>query len=295
MRNWDGWDAIASLACNIFKASYFDQKITVPFLGRVMNQACASLYYWNGKDMYIGKFPNNTEHQHHVIQIGIGVTAPFRLQVGGTDYDFRSVIIAPNVPHKVDDYGEWQMMLHIEPYSLIGTQLLATYLKDQQFKEIGFESIKPFLPEINCFVERIHTCERAKILFDDIIYNLIDTPMKPSSVDDRIRAALEMLNHMPIKKISAKALAVAIGLSESHFAHLFKCQIGIPVRRYLLWLRLRNAVEQIIKGRTFTNAAHHAGFSDSAHLSRTFKRMSGMTLTNYLKKSQFIQAVFCPD
>lgn len=260
-----------------------------------MNQACASLYYWNGQDMYIGKFPNNTEHHHNVIQIEIGAKAPFRFQSAGSNYNFRAVIIAPNVPHKVDDHDEWQLMLHIEPFSLIGRQLLAIYLKKLQFKEIEFESIKPFLPEINRFIERIHPCERAKKLFDDIVYNLIDTPMKPNPVDDRIRAALEMLNHMPIKKISTKALAAAIGLSESRLVHLFKCQIGIPVRRYLLWLRLRNAVEQIINGKTFTNAAHHSGFSDSAHLSRTFKQMSGMTLTDYLKKSQFIQAISCPD
>jgi AraC-like DNA-binding protein len=70
---------------------------------------------------------------------------------------------------------------------------------------------------------------------------------------------------------------------------------GIPVRRYLLWLRLRDAVEQVFNGMSFTYAAHHAGFSDSAHLSRTFKQMSGMTLTNYLKNSQSIQAISCVD
>jgi AraC-like DNA-binding protein len=260
-----------------------------------MDQASAILYYWNGQDMYIGKFPNNVDHQHHVIQIEIGVTGPFRLHIEGSDYDFRAVIIAPNVPHRVDDHDIWQLMLHIEPYSLLGKQLVATYLRNQRFKEIEFEFIKPFLPEINCFIERIHPCECAKKLFEDIVYNLIDTPVKPNPVDDRIRAALEMLNHMPIKKISTKALASAIGLSESRFVHLFTSQIGIPVRRYLLWLRLRHAVEQIITGMTFTDAAHHTGFSDSSHLSRTFKQMSGMTLTNYLKKSQFIQAISCPD
>jgi AraC-like DNA-binding protein len=260
-----------------------------------MDQANAILYYWNGHDMYIGKFPNNVDHQHHVIQIEIGVTGPFRLQVDGSNYNFRAVIIAPNVPHKVDDHDEWQLMFHIEPYSLIGKQLVATYLKKQNFKEIEFDSIKPFLPEINRFIERIHPCECAKKLFEHIVYNLINSPIKPNPVDDRIKAALEMLNYLPVKRISTKALASAIGLSESRFVHLFKCQIGIPVRRYLLWLRMRNAVEQILDGRTFTNAAHQAGFSDSSHLCRTFKQMSGMTLTNYLKKSQFIQAISCPD
>jgi AraC-like DNA-binding protein len=80
-----------------------------------------------------------------------------------------------------------------------------------------------------------------------------------------------------------------------HHVIQIKEQMGIPVRRYLLWLRLRDAIKQILNGMSFTNATHHAGFSDSAHLSRTYKQMSGMTLTNYLKKSQFIQAISCPD
>jgi organic hydroperoxide reductase OsmC/OhrA len=38
-----------------------------------MDTKTASLYYWNGYDMFIGMFPNNAEHQHHVIQIEIGI------------------------------------------------------------------------------------------------------------------------------------------------------------------------------------------------------------------------------
>lgn len=80
----------------------------------------------------------------NVIQIEIGVKAPFRFQSTGSNYDFRAVIIAPNVPHKVDDHDEWQLMLHIEPYSLIGRQLLAIYLRYLQFREIEFGSIPAF-------------------------------------------------------------------------------------------------------------------------------------------------------
>jgi AraC-like DNA-binding protein len=260
-----------------------------------MDTKTASLYYWNGYDMFFGMFPNNTEHQHHVIQIEIGIEAAFRLQIEGGAYDYRAVIIAPNVPHQVDDHRKRQLMLHVEPDSPVGRKLLKTYLQNRRFKQIGFKSIEPLLPEIDSFVSRIHPCQRAKKLFNDIIYALLKSPVEQCPVDDRIRTALGILRHMPVKKISTKAVAAAVCLSESRFIHLFKYQVGIPVRRYLLWLRLRDAVEQILNGMAFTNAAHHAGFSDSAHLSRTFKQMSGMTLTDYLKNSQFIQAISCLD
>jgi AraC-like DNA-binding protein len=39
------------------------------------------------------------------------------------------------------------------------------------------------------------------------------------------------------------------------------------------------ALERYAAGRPLTEAAHAAGFADSAHLSRTFRRMFGLPAT----------------
>jgi AraC-like DNA-binding protein len=255
-----------------------------------MSKTRASLYYWNGQDMYVGKFPGNAEHRHHVLQIEIGINTTFRLQIDGASYEYRAVIIAPNVPHQVDDGDQWQLMLHIDPESLAARQLSKTYLKNHRFEKIELSCIKSLLPEMNAYVHGIHPCNDAKI-----IAAILSSSIDPKPMDHRIKAALKILRQLPVKQISTREIAEEVSLSESRFTHLFKYQMGIPVRRYLLWLRLRDAVEQAFNGMSFTYAAHHAGFSDSAHLSRTFKQMSGMTLTGYLKNSQFIQAISCAD
>ena len=260
-----------------------------------MSKTRASLYYWNGQDMYVGMFPNNAEHRHHVLQIEIGINRSFRLQIDGANHEYRGAIIAPNVPHRVDDHNEWQLMLHIDPESLAAKQLLKTCLENRRFREIDFDSVKSLLPVINTYVHCTQACREAKSLFNAIVSALLDSPVDPPPIDHRIKAALKKLRRLPIKKISAREISEAVCLSESRFVHLFKYQMGIPFRRYLLWLRLRDAVEQVFNGMSFTHAAHHAGFSDSAHLSRTFKQMSGMTLTDYLKNSQFIQAISCVE
>jgi AraC-like DNA-binding protein len=51
---------------------------------------------------------------------------------------------------------------------------------------------------------------------------------------------------------------------------------GLPFRTYVVWLRLMRAVELYSAGSSLTDAAHGAGFSDSSHLSRTFRRMFGI-------------------
>ncbi|MCP4417164.1 MAG: AraC family transcriptional regulator, partial [Chloroflexi bacterium] len=100
---------------------------------------------------------------------------------------------------------------------------------------------------------------------------------------------LNFIIQQPLKKVSTAAIANAVYLSESRLAHLFKAQMHISIRRYLLWLRLMDAIENIMTGKPFTAAAHEAGFADSAHLSRTFRRMFGLTLSDLFKNSQFVQ------
>ena len=53
-------------------------------------------------------------------------------------------------------------------------------------------------------------------------------------------------------------------------------ETGAALRTYVLWLRLNIAIERSMAGGSWTDAAHDAGFADSAHLSRIFKRMFGI-------------------
>ena len=80
--------------------------------------------------------------------------------------------------------------------------------------------------------------------------------------------------------LSLKTLAAVAGLSPSRFMHAFTASVGVPVRPYILWLRLQRAACQLRDGASVTSAAHRAGFADAAHMTRTFRRMLGTTPTN---------------
>jgi AraC-like DNA-binding protein len=95
-------------------------------------------------------------------------------------------------------------------------------------------------------------------------------------LDERIAAAVARLRSDPRERRSLAALARTVGLSPSRFRHLFFDQMGISCRRYVLWLRLLDAIEASSRGASPTQAAQEAGFSDSAHLARTFRRMLGI-------------------
>ncbi len=53
-------------------------------------------------------------------------------------------------------------------------------------------------------------------------------------------------------------------------------------RAYVLWLRLEIALSAYVDGKSLTEAAYAGGFADSAHLSRTFKKMFGITAASVL-------------
>jgi AraC-like DNA-binding protein len=55
----------------------------------------------------------------------------------------------------------------------------------------------------------------------------------------------------------------------SNTGRLFRDQVGVPIRRYLLWHRYLTALSLLADRASVTHAAHAVGFADSAHLTRT--------------------------
>jgi AraC-like DNA-binding protein len=72
-------------------------------------------------------------------------------------------------------------------------------------------------------------------------------------------------------------LAQAVHLSPRRFRHLFVEETGMPLRSYQVWRRLLRVWELLMQGESLVHAAHAAGFSDSAHLSRTCRTMFGLS------------------
>ena len=106
----------------------------------------------------------------------------------------------------------------------------------------------------------------------------IDVTPEPEH-DDRIAAVLDHLRATPTPPPSIEDLTRIAHLSESRLQHLFRDQVGVPIRRYLLWHRYLTALSLLADGASVTHAAHAAGFADSAHLTRTAVQLNGFTPT----------------
>src|SRR2546423_23758 len=84
-------------------------------------------------------------------------------------------------------------------------------------------------------------------------------------------AVLALLRALPgDADTSLPALAALVELSPGRLMHVFTDSVGIPLRPYLLWLKLQRAAAAVSTGSSLASAAEQAGFADAAHMTRTF-------------------------
>jgi AraC-like DNA-binding protein len=80
------------------------------------------------------------------------------------------------------------------------------------------------------------------------------------------------------QNISLEALAKMAGLSLNHFARAFKQTVGMPPHYYVLQRRIEHAQHMLRNtDLPMSEIALSAGFSDQSHLSRHFRRITGMS------------------
>jgi AraC family transcriptional regulator len=131
------------------------------------------------------------------------------------------------------------------------------------------------------------TNEKVQEIGTRIIERLLGPQQAETAVDPRIQRVFDWMAQTSEGAITAATAASVACLSESRFSHLFVEETGLPFRTYVLWWRLMHAVELRAAGESLTEAAHQAGFSDSAHFSRTFLRMFGIPAdTMWLRSRQ---------
>jgi AraC-like DNA-binding protein len=105
-------------------------------------------------------------------------------------------------------------------------------------------------------------------------------------LDARSKTLMEMLCDRP--RSSLAELAKSLNLSYHRTSHLFAETVGISVRTYQLWQKLYRAGGPRLRGASLTEAAHAAGFVDSAHYSNAFQTAYGRSPTDMFKTRRVI-------
>ena len=207
---------------------------------------------WLAPDFAIlhGAARATASHAHYAHQWMRSLGAPLVLELAGEHLTVQQVLIASQQPHAIVAAPAPVLTVYAEPLRLSMAAL-------QQ----AVTSTEP-----------------------DSIASALQAQARSSELDPRVQRALAEVDVLLSGKVSATAVADAASLSLSQLERLFSAQLGLPVRRLVLWRRLRLAIRLILVGSNLTQAAHAAGFADAAHFSRTMRSLFGVRADQSLRQ-----------
>ena len=106
----------------------------------------------------------------------------------------------------------------------------------------------------------------------------LETDLK-TPADLRIAESIRFIqeNKLEYKNLLSE-LTAKVCLSDSRLSHLFKQHIGISLKKYLVWNKLRRAITLYLREHSnLTHVSLQSGFFDQAHLTHSFKRTLGIS------------------
>ncbi|HEY3136438.1 MAG TPA: AraC family transcriptional regulator [Blastocatellia bacterium] len=98
----------------------------------------------------------------------------------------------------------------------------------------------------------------------------------------KVRLAMRFIDGNLQRDIYVNDAAEEVGLSPSHFSHLFKAEMGMSFYRYLIKARLekaRNLLEE--SPMPVKLIAFEVGYKDPGHFEREFKKAYAVTPSQY--------------
>lgn len=253
------------------------------------------LYIWQGRALYATRENVTEPHGHYASSILLGINDTFQVtESGGTPREYRAAVLSPNIYHALDGSGTRMIILQIDP-DFSEYRPLEKRMDGHSVLGLDFAMFSSLADRFETMFAGTLDCREARGLYDDILTAITRVPAQHPTLDERVRTALRILKEEKPDTVSVPALAGQVDLSPDRFMHLFKENMGLPVRKYLLWLKLQRAARAMKDGANLTRAAHEAGFSDSAHLSRTFKDMFGLPPSYLLANRREVRVNYCYD
>jgi len=247
--------------------------------------AVPGMAVWPAAMIVWGPGFRSVAHHHHCVQLIVTLHGDMRVRgrPGQRWTKCGAALVRPDAVHEFDAPGQTVVIGFIDAESEIGAALIERITGDiapVPTHEVALWramlGTAPNKQSVERWLTRCLVRERGVV-----------------KIHPGVRRVLAHLRQQQglLDDSSLNALARIAGLSSSRFMHVFTESIGVPVRQYVLWLRLQRAACDLTNGATVTSAAHMAGFSDAAHLTRTFRRMLGTTPSDIALRSRLTHGV----
>lgn len=126
-----------------------------------------------------------------------------------------------------------------------------------------------------------------------LLINRIDAAREPQAAEDSPLIPLWMKEILPFidqhihEPISLSSLSERASVTPPHFSRVFKQWTGMNVTQYIVSKRIVLAKEKLVTtDDNIEMIAHTCGFESVSYFYKTFKRLTGLTPTEYKRKSR---------
>ena len=246
-------------------------------------EAYGCMVFWEGASLWVlgtrpgdAPYPKTDFHSHHAVQVTLALRGGLTLETRSKHLATSAAAVSPDTEHA---FSGDSLIVHlfIDPEGLAGRTLAKDLFAKEPLVELPVSRFGDTRARLLALFEKPQKDERAFIeLGRAFVAKLAPGTERDDRPEVRVRKMSAWAAARLDTPVSLADAAAHVGLSSGRARHLFVEQTGLPFRTYLVWLRLTRAVELFSAGSSLTAAAHGAGFSDSSHLSRTFRRMFGI-------------------
>lgn len=185
---------------------------------------------------------------------------------------YKAILALPcgmEIQHLMDHERPFQ-----DQYALVPTRPLDMYQCMEELKREWEQSTK---------LAKLH----ARTLFHQWVYFLLEDlyrqsiqPYKP----DTVMQAIDYMNAHLHEPIALDVMAEALECSVGHLSRLFKQKLNISPIQYLGQIRMERAAHLLVHtGATLQQIAEQVGYPDAHSLSRSFKKIKGLSPIRYKK------------
>jgi len=236
----------------------------------------------NQVTIYIGLLPDIGVHAHSTAVIALSLNGEkigARTNQESKWETYQAYFLPANMSNEMRQYNHPIACIFIESDSDFYQQ----YLKTHQFNDNHLSPYLFNLNELRMLLRHFTDHQTCPNEFSaSVIEMILGSAPPPKLFDERVLTCAKAIKENIDQNLSALALADLSNLSERQLSTLFKRDMGLPIRKYRLWLRLKNVVQLVDKGYAITDAALGSGFSDSAHFANSCRKLLGLKPTDLM-------------
>jgi AraC-like DNA-binding protein len=238
---------------------------------------------------------SSTLHRHYATQLSISLGAPLQVRTreSGPYTAQQSFIVGPNDPHQVEMTGVPCFVLWSESRALADLAHRLGTASASELPALPEDLLNVLLPVLLASGGPVPDAQAGQALLSHVLTLLPGLTGEDVHDDPRIATARSLVTPQFLSEHPQPitSLATRVHLSPSRFRHLFRREMGMSVQSYLRWQRLLAALRASAYGASLTEAAHAAGFADSAHLTRVCRATFGLPPARIFKHSHAVQVI----